>query len=112
GVEHDLTADVRQAQAVPVAADARHHAVHHPGGVGVVDRPEPELVHHRDRPGAHRHDVPDDPAHTGGGALVRLDVARVVVRLDLEGHRPAVTDVDHTRVLPHPNHEAGTHGVG
>src|SRR3712207_7994829 len=35
----------------------------------------------------------------GGRALVGLDVARVVVRLDLEGHRVAVADVDHAGVL-------------
>ncbi len=36
-VEHDLAADVRQAQAVAVAADAGDDARQHPGGVGRVD---------------------------------------------------------------------------
>ncbi len=111
-VEHDLAADVRQAQAVAVAADARDHAVHDARGVRVVDRAEPELVHHRDRAGAHRHDVAHDPADPGGRALVGLDVARVVVGLDLERHRPAVADVDDARVLAHADQQVLAHLVG
>ena len=99
GVEHRLAADVGQPQRVSVSADAAHHTVEHAAGVGCVGRAEPQLVHHRDRPGAHRHDVADDAADAGGRALVRLDVGRVVVRLDLEGDRPAVADVDDTGVL-------------
>jgi hypothetical protein len=106
GVEHGLAADVRQAQAVRVEADAADHAVHDAGGVGVVDRAEAQLVHDGDRARAHRDDVADDAADAGRGALERLDVARVVVRLDLEGDGPALADVDDARVLAHADHEA------
>ncbi len=111
-VEHGLAADVRQAQAVAVERDAAHDAVHDACGVGVVDRAEAQLVHHGDRAGAHRDDVAHDSADAGRGALERLDVARVVVRLDLEGDRPALADVDDAGVLAHAHHEAGLHLVG
>jgi hypothetical protein len=98
-VEHDLAADVGQAQAVAVAADAGDDPGQHAAGVGGVGRAEAQRVHHGDRARAHRQDVADDAADAGGRALVGLDVGRVVVRLDLEGHRPAVADVDHAGVL-------------
>ena len=59
----------------------------------------------RDRPGAHGEDVADDAADAGRRALVRLDVGRVVVRLDLEGDRPAVADVDDAGVLAHADEQ-------
>ena len=111
-VEDELAADVGQAERVAVAADAGHHAVHHAGGVGVVDGAEPQLVHDGDRARAHRDDVAHDAADAGGRALVRLDVGRVVVRLDLEGHRPAVADVDDARVLADADEQVLLHGVG
>src|SRR5699024_8355526 len=98
-VEDDLATDVGQAQGVAVAADARDDSGQHAGGVRVVDGTEAKGVHHRDRAGAHRHDVADDPADAGGRALVGLDVTRVVVGLDLEGDRPALADVDDAGVL-------------
>ena len=64
-----------------------------------VRRAEPEPVEQRDRPGAHRDDVAEDPADAGRGALERLDRGRVVVRLDLERDGEAVADVDHAGVL-------------
>ena len=100
-VEHRLAADVRQAQAVAVERDAADHAVDDASGVGVLDRAEAQLVHDGDRPGAHRDDVAHDAADAGRGALERLDVARVVVGLDLEGDRPALADVDDAGVLAH-----------
>ena len=100
-VEHDLAADVGQSEAVAVAADARDDSRQHPGGVGMVGVTEPQRVHHQHRAGAHREDVADDPADPGGRALVGLDIARVVVALDLEGDREAFTDVDDTGVLAH-----------
>ena len=74
-VEDGLAADVGQAEAVAVAADAGHDPGQHAGGVGGVERAEAQRVHHRDRAGAHREDVADDAADAGGGALVGLDVA-------------------------------------
>src|SRR5205807_2682851 len=55
------------------------------------------------------HDVADDAADTGGGALVRLDVRRVVVRLHLEGRRPAVADVHDAGVLADARKHRLTH---
>src|SRR5699024_4321359 len=105
-------ADVGQAQGVAVAADARDRAMDHPGGVGMVDRPEPQLIHHGHRPGPHGDDVAHDATHPGGRALVGLHVAGVVVGLDLEGHRPTVTDVDDARVLAHAHQELLAHLLG
>lgn len=99
GVEDDLAADVRQAEAVPVAADARDDARQDPPGVGVVGRTEAQRVDDRDRAGTHGEDVADDAADAGGRALVGLDVRGVVVRLHLEGDRVPLADVDHTGVL-------------
>src|SRR5690606_23845429 len=62
GVEDDLAADVRQAGAVAVAADAGDDARQDALGVGVVRGAEAQGVHDRDRAGAHRDDVADDAA--------------------------------------------------
>ena len=93
-VEARLAADVRHADAVPVVADAGDRAAEHPAGVAEV-----EAVEQRYRPRAHRGDVAQDPADAGRGALKRLDSARVVVALDLEGDRLALAEVDHAGVL-------------
>ena len=98
-VEEQLAADVGQAEAVAIAADPGDDARQHAGGVGSVCAAEAQRVHDGDRAGAHGEDVADDAADPGGRALVRLDVARVVVRLDLEGHRVAVADIDDAGVL-------------
>lgn len=110
GVEVRLAADVGQAEAVRVEGDAGDHAVHDAGGVGVVDVAEAQGVHHGDGAGAHRDDVADDAADAGRRALERLDVARVVVALDLEGDGPALADVDDSGVLAHADHEVLLHG--
>ena len=99
-VEVQLPADVGQAEAVPVEGDAADHAGQHPARVGGRGGPEPERVHHRHRARAHGEDVADDPADAGRRALIRLHVGRVVMRLDLEGDRVALADVDHARVVP------------
>ena len=105
-VEDELAADRRHADAVAVAADAADDAVDE------VPRPrrrriaEPERVEDRDRAGAHREDVAQDPADAGRGALVRLDRARVVVRLDLERDREPVADRDDAGVLAGPGDDA------
>ena len=104
-VEHGLAADVGQAQAVAVATDAGHDPGQHPVGVGGVERAEAQRIHHGHRARAHREDVADDAADAGRGALVGLDVRRVVVRLDLEGHRVALADVEDAGVLA----DAGQH---
>ena len=77
-----------------------------------VERTEAQRVHHRDRARAHRQDVADDAADAGRGALVRLDVGRVVVRLDLEGDGPALADVDHAGVLAHADEQTASGSSG
>ena len=112
GVEHGLAAYVGQPERVAVAADSADHAVEHPAGVRRVRGPEAQLVHHRNRARAHRHDVADDAADPGRGTLVRLDVGGMVVALYLEGDGPTVADVDDTGVLPDPGEHACPHLVG
>ena len=73
----------------------------------MVGGAEAQRVHHRDRAGAHGEDVADDAADAGRRALVGLDEARVVVRLDLERDGEALADVDDAGVLA----DAGEHPV-
>ena len=80
-------------------ADALHGPVEQVARARRVELAEAQRVEHGDRPRAHREDVAQDAAHAGGRALERLDRARVVVRLDLEGHREAVAHVHHAGVL-------------
>ena len=100
-LEVDLAADRRHADRVAVVADPGDGAAR----AGSASAPsvrrlaEAQRVEHRDRPGADREHVAQDPADAGGRALERLDRARVVVRLDLEGDRQAVADVDRAGVL-------------
>ncbi len=112
GVEHRFPTDVGQTQGVAVAADAAHHPVQDTAGVGGVGRAEAQLVHHRHRASAHGHDVAHDATHARGRTLIGLHVGRVIVRLDLEGHRPAVADVDHAGVLTDAGEHRGLHLVG
>ena len=65
----------------------------------VIGAPEAQRVEAGDRARAHREDVAQDAADAGRRALVRLDEARVVVRLHLEDGREAVADVDDAGVL-------------
>ena len=99
GVEAQLAADGRHAESVAVAADAGDDAVDEAAGLRVRRLAEGEGVHRGDRPGAHGEDVAEDAADAGGGALVGLDVGRVVVALHLEDERLAVADVDDAGVL-------------
>ena len=86
-------------------ADARDGPVELPARLA-----EAEAVEQRHRPGAHRDDVAEDAADPGGSALEGLDRRRVVVALDLEGDRLAVTEVEHARVLARPLQDARAGG--
>ena len=98
-VEIRLAADGRHADAVAVAADARHHAFEQAARLRMLRLAEAQRVEQRDRAGAHRKDVAHDAADAGGRALIRLDEGRVVVALHLEDARLPVVDVDHARIL-------------
>ena len=112
GVEHGFTTDVGQTEAVAVSADTGDDAGGDSRGIRVVDRAESELIHDGDGAGPHRDDVADDAANAGRSPLVRLDVARVVVRFDLERHGPAVADINDASVLADTHEEVFLHRGG
>ena len=93
-VPHGLAADVRDADAVAVVADAGDGALEI-----VVVGAEPQPVEQRDRACAHRDDVAEDPPDAGRGTLEGLHRGRMVVRLDLEGDGVPFAEVDHAGVL-------------
>jgi hypothetical protein len=68
---------------------------------------ETESVEERNRSGAHRDDVAQDPADTCRRALERLDRRGVVVALDLERDRETVAQVEDARVLARALQDAG-----
>ena len=78
------------------------------GAVRAVHLAEPQRVHQRNRPRAHREDVADDAADAGRRALVRLDERGMVVRFDLEDGGQAVADVDGAGVFAGPLQHART----
>jgi hypothetical protein len=67
-----------------------------------LDGAEAQRIHDRQGTRAHGEDVAQNAAHAGGRALKRLDVAGVVVALDLEGAGPAVAHVDDAGILARP----------
>ena len=98
-VEDELAAHRRDADRVAVAADAADDTFEQVPRARIVEWPEPEWVHERDRPRPHREDVADDPADARRRALVRLDGRWMVVTLDAHRDREAVAHVDHARAL-------------
>ena len=60
---------------------------------------EAQRIHVSDGPSAHREDVTQDPANSRRGALIGLDVGRVVVALHLEDGGVAIADVDDPGIL-------------
>ncbi len=98
-VEHDLAADGRHADRVPIAADPGHDALEEVASAGIVERAEAQRIHERDRTRAHREDVADDAADAGRRTLVRLDRRRMVVTFDAHRDCEAVADVDDSRAL-------------
>src|SRR4029077_3562422 len=71
---------------------------------------EPQRVEAGDRPRPHGEDIAQNAADAGGGALVGLDVARVVVALHLEHRDQPVADVDDAGVLARPLDHPGRLG--
>ncbi len=99
GMEIDLAADRRHADAVAVAADAAHHAIDDALRHRVGGRAEAQRVQVGDRAGAHGEHVAQNAADAGGRALVGFDEARMVVALHLEHGGEPVADIDHAGVL-------------
>ena len=118
GLELGFAAEIGNAEAVAVAGDAADHTFD--DGVILGDQlpllgvlagllgngAEAERIHDGQRPRAHGEDVAQNAADAGGRALERLDVAGVVVALDLEGAGPAVAHVDDAGVFARPLHHA------
>jgi hypothetical protein len=102
-VEDGLAADGWDADAVAVRRDAGDGA-----GEAVVRRAEAQSVEQGNRPRAHRDDVAEDPADAGRGPLKRLDGRGMVVALDLERDRFALTEVDDAGVLAGSEEHART----
>jgi len=109
-LEEDLPPDRRDPHAVPVVGDPGDRPGEECPVLGDVQGTETQRVHQRHRPGAHREDVPQDAAHSGGGALERLDEGGVVVRLHLEDGGEPVADVHRAGVLPRSLDDAGRLG--
>ncbi|CAB4620520.1 unannotated protein [freshwater metagenome] len=78
-VEDDLAADVGKTQTVSVATDASHDARQDALGVWCICRTKAQRVHDGDWTSTHGQNVADDSTNTRRGALVGLDVGRVVV---------------------------------
>jgi len=76
----------------------------------VIRRAEAKAVEERDRPRAHRDDVPEDAADPGRRALERLDRRGMVVALDLEGDGLALAEVDDACVLARALEDARRRG--
>ena len=99
GVEPHLTADGRNAETVPVTANALNHAVDQLTGLGVVFFTEGQRVHRGNRARAHGEHVAQNAANPGRRALIGFDIGRVVVALHLKDHGLTVADIDHTSVF-------------
>src|SRR5207244_12290888 len=95
-------ADRGASETVAVPADARDDAVDEVARPRVAQISKAQGVEQRDRARAHRADVAQDPAHSGGRPLDRLDERGMVVALDLEDDGPAVADVERARILTGP----------
>src|ERR1017187_6134926 len=95
----DFASEGRNADAVTLVTHALDDAGEQIAVTCVIEGPEPQRVEHRHRAGAHGEDVAQDPAHAGGGALIWFDGTRVIVRLDLERHRPSFRQPKYAGVL-------------
>jgi len=74
------------------------------------NRAETKRIHNGDRPRAHRKNVAQNAANTGRRALKRFDIARVVVRFDLERDHPAAADPDDPGILTRALHHVLARG--
>ena len=94
-----FAADGGHAKRVAIAADAFDHALDQMRGLGVAGQAEGQRVHRGNRAGAHGEHVAQDATHAGGRALMRFDVAGVVVAFHLEDDRLAIANIYHARIF-------------
>src|SRR5260370_15448655 len=106
GGKANAGAQGRLAEGIAVPADAGDHTGDEMPGLRMRGRAEGERIETGDRPRAHGKDVAQNAADARGGALIGLDVARMVVAFHLEHDREPVTDIDDAgalaRTLYHP----------
>ncbi len=113
-IEEDAAGNGRDADAVPVVADARHHSSDevlgqlHPGRrLSKFRRPEEQRIDQGDGLRAHGQNVAHDSTDAGGRSSVRLDGRRMVVAfhperismLVVEDHDPRVALGQYVGVL-------------
>src|SRR5215212_2689783 len=67
--------------------------------LGMLRRAKGQRVEAGDRSGAHGENIAQNASHARCSALIRLDVARMIVTLHLEHDRLAVANVDHAGIL-------------
>ncbi len=79
--------------------DTRHHSPEKPLTDRLGQVAEPQRIHQKDRPRAHRENIAKDPANARRRALEGLNGGRMIVAFDLETDREAVTDINDPRIL-------------
>src|ERR1051326_9361888 len=67
--------------------------------IGQRDRPKPQRIQTKFRARAHRENVANNSADSGGRALERFDGAGMIVGFDLERDCPAIADINYTGVF-------------
>ncbi len=110
-MEGDAPRHRRDADRVAVIGDPFHDPLEQVAWMLHLERAEVEAVRERDRERPHRHDVADDPADTGRGPVVRVDVGGMVVALDPHGDRQVVSHADDRRIVTRPDDDLVARGV-
>ena len=98
-IEEDLPGHRGHPEAIAVVTDTAHDTVHEIAYPRIIRRAETKRIERGDRAGAHSENVSQYPADAGGRSLVGFNRGRVVMRLNLEHHRQAVTDIHRPGVL-------------
>ena len=112
-LEANLAPNRRHAETIAIIRDPANHTVENApvlrglffgNALTCRDRPETKRIEHRHRPRTHGENVAKNSANPGSRALKRLNVARMIVRFNLERCYQAVPDIDHTGVFSRPLH--------
>ncbi len=94
GIEIYVSAHIGNPQTIPIVGNPADHSTEQTLDEGGIQVSEAQGIGQQHGTGPHRENVAHDPAHSGGRPLEGLDGARVIVRLDLKGDPPALTDVN------------------
>ena len=90
-IEHAFPTDRGNAHAVPVVSNSSNGVAEQPALVRLRQLAKAQRIEQCHRSGAHRDDVPQNPADTGRRPLEGLDGARMIVAFHLERDRQAVS---------------------